>query len=818
MIRRRALGPRARDIGLGLLAVLLAFCAVPTTLLVVGGDPFSFRLGLAVAVLQHDAFDACVLVAWTAWCFCTGQLLVVIGRHLSGAAPHAGPTAGIADALAARIAAGVLALYPVALSHVPVGRIPAAAAVHGAGAPARWQQSGAVGYAGSVTLYRTRAGESLPEIAANVYGDAGTWVDVARPNLGRLMPGGRRFVDPSVVGGGWNLVIPGPRPARPADATNGELAPRRPPGAGVLPELAALGVSAPLAALIAARLVRQRARRARLDLRRADVSDEQADLEIRVAPFAGLPAVGQLETALRILWETMATLPLAAHPDISYIRNSPDGVDLHLRTAADPAPPWAGRGGGTVWRISGTQLAAREVRRGSPCACPVLLPMGTAGDSSLYVPLERGSSLSVVGPDAARLVAAMTLTLELWPWSDQVRLTSDPHEADSGVGAAGPARGAPPPQILFHGDPSRLSADGRSRCAVLTTQAVPDAEVVVVVDHRGATVHPLGLMTTPDLASPRIAELVRAMADTTPTPVRALPASGPGSHPRLTGVVRRGGGHGDPGVRVRLLTPLPRIDGLAAALDPRRARRAVEFVAYLAIHRPDAVTSDRLRTRVLGSSDADAAAKTLFNTAGAARRALGDTTRGAPLLPPATKSGHYRVADEVDLDVRLLIDQVESVSDGQSVDDQLEALRSALSWIEGEPMANALSGYSWWTAEGHAARLADTVVAGACRFVELACGQRLTGDAAWAVHQARLVEPYSEALTRAAMCIASEEGDLDHLRREWTDCRRRSEELEPGGAPSYRTEQLYVSLVRRVRGGPGAADTPEMATAGPGRR
>ena len=86
-------------------------------------------------------------------------------------------------------------------------------------------------------------------------------------------------------------------------------------------------------------------------------------------------------------------------------------------------------------------------------------------------------------------------------------------------------------------------------------------------------------------------------------------------------------------VDVRLLTMTPRLDGLREPLPPNRARRAVELVAYLALHSPDVVTSDRLRTRVLGSTDADAASKTLFNVAHAARKALGADAEGASALP-----------------------------------------------------------------------------------------------------------------------------------------------------------------------------------------
>ena len=57
-------------------------------------------------------------------------------------------------------------------------------------------------------------------------------------------------------------------------------------------------------------------------------------------------------------------------------------------------------------------------------------------------------------------------------------------------------------------------------------------------------------------------------------------------------------GHGSLGpgpIEVRLLVPVPRIDGLSEPLPAKRARRATELVAYLALHHPTPITSDRLR-------------------------------------------------------------------------------------------------------------------------------------------------------------------------------------------------------------------------------
>src|ERR1035438_9280829 len=64
---------------------------------------------------------------------------------------------------------------------------------------------------------------------------------------------------------------------------------------------------------------------------------------------------------------------------------------------------------------------------------------------------------------------------------------------------------------------------------------------------------------------------------------------------------------------------------------------------------------------------------------------------------------------------------------------------------------------------------------------------------------ARLIDPYSELLSRAAMSAAAASGDRTRLRREWDECRRRISELDPGATPSQETERLFDHLSRGAR-------------------
>ncbi len=99
---------------------------------------------------------------------------------------------------------------------------------------------------------------------------------------------------------------------------------------------------------------------------------------------------------------------------------------------------------------------------------------------------------------------------------------------------------------------------------------------------------------------------------------------------------------------------------------------------------------------------------------------------------------------------------------------------------------------------GTRGRVAAVLVDAACAMAALASDAGLFELARRGLDQARVVEPYSEALSRAAMEVAAAEGDADRLRTEWRECQRRVDVLDPGSSPSSRTESLYGELSRRV--------------------
>jgi len=804
---------RLLSIAGAVLTAVLVFGATPAVLLILVGDPLGHGLGHAWAQWARITMASLTGVAWVAWAACGVQLARGVITHIRRG--HVGLPAGAAGPH----------------GHVSIPTVVAPLALRVAGdrqVPVAW-----------TSAYTVRAGDSLWRIAERALGDGADWTAIAALNLGHTMNDGRRFIDPSVIYAGWILVIPAgsstsqanlttptttplrfptPSSARPDGVSVGPVQPvvlrapstldashaTRPahrPAAGGLPELLALGFGAIGCAALA-----RRARRARL-LRSAAtgrpdspvaLTDLATDTGTLLARFTGLPALTAFERANCLL--AGAVHRSSTPEDLPVVRAvcvGTAGVDFWLDRAAAVAPEgFSSAAGGKVWHVDHAALASPTT---SEPFLPVILPVGDDADGTWLVPVHPGGCLPLLGPAADALWRAARPVQEAWDWAEAVLVSDDAavvaaHLQPWAPKVAGTRRAVPP--VLFFGDPSRLPPDISEVVSMVTTSSVRASDVTVLVDEQAASIHPLGHTVRPHLVSPETADAVDEVMEVSGPPVEVTRATGDASPalPTERGVVE-----------IRLLTMTPRMDGLREELPPNRARRAVELVAYLALHRPDEVTSDRLRTRVLGSSDADAASKTLFNTAAAARKALGSDQAGRPLFPPGTRTGHYRVSPSVTVDVQRAAGLAALGSSTEDPELAMAYLREALTLVEGEPLANALSGYTWWEAEGHGARAAAVLVNAACDLAALAVEAGLFDLAMWGLGQARMLDPYSEALSRVAMQVAAAAGDADRLRLEWRECQRRVDELDPGSTPSPRTERLYGELAQRVLVGAHAA-------------
>ena len=812
----RAWPRRLLDVAAAACAALLAFTAVPAVLVLIVGDPLGGGLGHTWRPLPQAALCLLVLVAWVAWAACCAQLLRAVVAHVRRGEVRSGMGASLLDRLAARIAFGVLALTslgtPLSLAADAGASAPATAGPGSsisvslpAGTAERPDAPGPQTSTSSRTAARTytaQPGDTLWRIADELLGDGADWTSLAALNLGRHVGDGMRFVDPDHLREGWRLRLPPEAAHAPRD--NGRSGTVRgsshPDAPAHLPELLALG----LGSVACAALARRAAHRRRLGPRFGGdpvappvLSEGALDTATLLQRFAGTPALQSFEAANCLLG--LSIEGRRPGPRVRAICVSPSGVTFWLSGAhrGDAPERFDVVQGGNAWHIDHDAL--RDLEPSAPFL-PIVLPVGDDADGSWFVPLEPGDVLPVLGEAAPALWRAACAAVGSWAWSDTVVVTEDPD--DEALLAEPTVDPQVARRLLFCGDPAALSPAVAARCAVITMEPVAASDLTVLVDRHAATLHPMGLVVRPHLQQPetaeQVAELVAApvvedarVPDPTPVPAET-PVPPIGMDALAEGCVE-----------VRLLTMTPRIDGLHEDLPPNRARRATELVAYLALHQPDVITSDRLRTRVLGSSDADAAAKTLFNTAYAARRALGVDEHGDPLFPAGSRHGLYQLSPRVTVDVR----RVEALAaEGRAQTDPDVAIayfRAALELVEGEPLANALSGYAWWEAEGHGGRVAALLVDAACLMASLASDTGRFDLARWGLERARLVEPYSEALSRAAMQVAAAEGDADRLRLEWRDCQRRIDALDPGGSPSARTESLYGELSRRVLVGAG---------------
>jgi len=386
-------------------------------------------------------------------------------------------------------------------------------------------------------------------------------------------------------------------------------------------------------------------------------------------------------------------------------------------------------GDGTAWLDDKSWSFDPDDAAGDVRCLAVVLGEAEGETHVAFVP--RGASLGLDGDGASALVAD---ALRVAPTIGLGR----PVATDaSGLLQALATRGDDD-LVVVVGDCSQVTAELSAHCVrVELASLLPHAVVTA-----STTTMPDGRRLVRSSLADAVRELVDGTHDRRYAPVAA------NQRARFDGPLE---GHR---AVVRLLTAVPRVDGLAEPLATGRERRAVELVAYLALRSGEPVTGERLRVRVLGSTSNDAAAKTLFNVASSLRRALGDGPFG-PRLPPAGRLGHYAVAPDVVCDVAVLEAWVERAGSCSDPGEQMAWLRAALELIEGEPFATVLEGYDWFLTEGHLTRLQAVCEDAACELVDLALDQGLVALARLAVERALLVDPYAVRLAAAAARVAA---------------------------------------------------------------
>ena len=550
--------------------------------------------------------------------------------------------------------------------------------------------------------------------------------------------------------------------------------------------------------------------------RRRPTPDATIDTDVLLARFAGAPAVPRLETANCALGHALAQEGLSApRLRVRAICVGAAGVDFWIAEpattgarrvhplcrAATPGVPRTTPSPGPTRRGPCSPSSSR--RRGRPRH--VADPPRSGG---LPPPDGRGGRRPVAG----RSGGARVLVLGgHGPGHRGSAIVAEEVRLQGGDARPGP---------LLRRPRVALPLTWRRRCRCVTLSPAPASDVTVLVDRLAASIHPLGRTVRPHLMTTATGEHDQrarghprsrsddqaAIADvplagdgrraprpsgrtrgrTASSPARLLPGSRNGrgaaadADPEARGTAR--GAPAEPGPTGgragRLPGPAPgrRGDQRSAAHAGARVLRCRRRVEDAVQHRRRRATRHgRRRRRGMPLSPSGHQDRALPGHRARSRSTCTGRRSWPPRgAPPKTPKWPWRCC------------------------------AAALSLVEGEPMANALSGLR--LVGGRGSRRPHRRRAGQRRRRPRRPGGGGRACSTWpngASAQARLVDPYSEALSRAAMQVAAAAGDADRLRREWRECQRRIDELDPGSSPSPRTERLYGELAQRVLvGGP----------------
>ncbi len=606
-------------------------------------------------------------------------------------------------------------------------------------------------------FYVVQNGDCLWSIAEKFYGDGRRYPVLLDANFQKVFQGGEVFSNARLIRTGWRFSIPALDPPR---SVTRVVPPVIDQAEGAHQEAPPNRTSAPKAPVV-------------LD---TNLGARPSDDDF--LPFIGALGLGLLAGAAasrrkrrQVDDEDEPSVPPVAEAALSFGHEVLQGglVDAAMTKLAEAAPRGSAPELVDLGRVNGQFQASTGTLDHL-----IALPLGIHGGQPQVALLPPGSVISLAGPKGPDLLRLGELLASAWPIRHRATVTNDPNVAADHValGAEGP--------LLFIGAPEQLNETTRNAAVVVTTMRQGSDLEVEVHEHVEVT-SSSGTKTFDRLGVP--AELFAALS-----PDREE-ADAP-EHPPLAGSKPL----------VRLLTQLPRIDGLAEALEPRRARRAVEVAAYLSLHAAAPLTGEQLRTRVLGSDGADGAAKSLSNTVSALRRSLGVDLEGQPHLPTATRSGSYRLGVHVRCDVTQLEGLLAEARHSTNPLEVIALVRAACDLIEGPPLESVVLGYDWFTTEGHASALSVSLTTAVARAAALALDEGFIELGKWMVGRARVLNQYSESLARTAMTLAAASGDADLLQREWAQHLQKLDALEPGLAPSVATEDRYWQLQGELSG------------------
>lgn len=445
-----------------------------------------------------------------------------------------------------------------------------------------------------------------------------------------------------------------------------------------------------------------------------------ADTQGATRPIDAAERARWAEATMSALWASELAGRGHDVPRIAVIRVGAAGVELLHHEPRPVAPsPFRASGGGLIWSLDPSiELEAlielgEDSRLSLDRGAPPLLEVGTDDEGSYFVPAGDVVRLRLNDDEPGELHDELpSLALQ------------DPGSA------SGPLFGAP------------LVVVGRGEQLLLEPYGIP------------LPVSP----ESPLLPPPEPADKAQSAPVHHPEPesrdvgsedVEALALDGDDARAKVEASARVPLVPAGP-VEVRILREEP---DLVGELHGEPSAGAVEFVAFLALHRYRAAPA-RLRA-ALGTprSQASRSGKTVWTSAGAARRALG------PDLVPAASANHlYLLSEQVTCDwtrFQALVDLARSsVSD---LGRRREALVVALELVDGVP-GLASRRFSWLDSEGILSSIALGVLGAARELVNLEAELGADEFTRWALGKARLLVPDAEALVHKSSAYTGTAG------------------------------------------------------------
>ncbi len=211
---------------------------------------------------------------------------------------------------------------------------------------------------------------------------------------------------------------------------------------------------------------------------------------------------------------------------------------------------------------------------------------------------------------------------------------------------------------------------------------------------------------------------------------------------------------------VKVIGPPELLGGLEAV----ERGKPLELACALALHGHRLMTNEELRCMLWPGElgEAEAAAKSLRNTASLLRRAL-----GPDLFPEARKGLGYGLGPEVGCDATIISELVDNAGGAE----EAARLQEALTLVRGVPFEGVKPGtYSWVWTEHLVSVIERTIRSAAYRLCELSLEGGDHEKAMWAALQALVVDRYDRKLWELYLTASAAAG-RHALEQAWKEAR-----------------------------------------------